>query len=486
MKITLLKAPTGLGKTEVYIELAQPGDLIVTPFHDLNKEIVNRLEAFGKECILATKRPKLVDKYDNDTFNQLMAIGNIKAAKSLYISVVEKYTESNPKQKACIEWLEEQDKLKTMDKIVVATHAKLPSLNVDFKNVFVDENIMDTCLISQGTASLRELDKLLDLLYFEQELGGDTQETLYEKVKSYVDNIKSLIRQKVNVIYTGIELNKPQIKMLSDIIKTNANEFTTKIFSFFDDKYFTYETSTYDENEFPINDKIKIVSQYIDGKCMYVTIIKLNKSMFREKTNYMIMSATLSKKLWEKVFPEVEFKEIKLKQNDKMMLYYKESCSRTKLKDNSDYIDYIKSVIDLNTSIITFNSFKRELENTGFKNVQDDMHFGKTAGVDTLKGKDIAVIGTPHLNPHAYICIAAALNIDCSDLTIRYQKIERNGYRFWFYTYDNEDLQEVQLHMIETELIQAAGRARSNRTNAKVYIFSNLPIPGVKLIGDNE
>lgn len=483
MKITLLKAPTGLGKTEVYINLVQPGDLIVTPFHDLNKEIVTRLEELGKECILATKRPKLVDKEDDDTFNQLVKIGNTREANSLYISVVEKYTESNPKHKVCIDWVKEQDKLKTMDKIVVATHAKLPSLNVDFNTVYIDEDIMDTCLVSQGTASLRDLDKLLDLINYEQGID-ERYKTLYERIKSHVDNMKSLIRSRVNVIYTGIQLDKYHMNLLSGLISKNVNEFTTKVYSFFDSNYFNYRTSTYDESGFPINDKIKIIPQYMNGKCMGVTIIKLNKSMFRENTNYMIMSATLSKKLWKKVVPEVEFKEVELKQNDQMTLYYKESCSRTKLKDNSDYIDYIKTVIDLNTPIITFKSFKRELENTGFKNIKTDMHLGKTAGVDTLKGKDIAVIGTPHLNPHAYICTAAALNLDCSDLTMKYQKIERNGYKFWFYTYNNEDLQEVQLHMIETELIQAAGRARSNRTNAKVYIFSNLPIPGVKLMSE--
>lgn len=486
MKITLLKAPTGLGKTEVYIELVKPGDLIVTPFHDLNKEIAARLKALNKDCILSTERHQLAEEETNNIYKQLLKVGNIKAANAFYAHTVEEYanlTLKNEKQEACESWINEQKILKTTNKIVVATHAKLQALNsVDFNNVFIDEDIIDTCLISQATASISDLEKVVELLEWEQDLGEKNYEMLYKIVKAYVKKIKKSIKNKVNVIYTSIVLTECQKKLLSDVIKNSATKFSTQVYSFFDNNYFI-DNAEFDEENWEKSEKIKIVPQYYkNGLCKNVTIVKLNKEIFKENTNYIIMSATLSEKIWKKVFPNAEFKEIKLEENEQMLLYFQESCSRSKLKNNEDYISYIKNVISTDMPVITFKNFKSELKNSGFTNVQTEMHLGKTAGADSLKGQDIAVVGTPHLNAHAYICVAAALNIDCSEISMSYQKIERNDFDFWFYTYNNPDLQEIQLHKIETELIQAAGRARSNRTDAKVYIFSNLPIPGVKLM----
>ena len=37
-------------------------------------------------------------------------------------------------------------------------------------------------------------------------------------------------------------------------------------------------------------------------------------------------------------------------------------------------------------------------------------------------------------------------------------------------------LREIQLHMIESELLQAIGRARLLRNKCKVILLSNLPI----------
>lgn len=42
--------------------------------------------------------------------------------------------------------------------------------------------------------------------------------------------------------------------------------------------------------------------------------------------------------------------------------------------------------------------------------------------------------------------------------------------------YDNEDLRDIQLWLIESELQQAIGRARLLRNNCSVFLFSNYPI----------
>jgi hypothetical protein len=73
---------------------------------------------------------------------------------------------------------------------------------------------------------------------------------------------------------------------------------------------------------------------------------------------------------------------------------------------------------------------------------------------------------------------AKVIGIDFKDidLEMKYQKIEWNGFRFMFMAYNNKDMREIQLSLIESELVQAIGRARVIRTDAKVEVYSNLPL----------
>jgi hypothetical protein len=45
-----------------------------------------------------------------------------------------------------------------------------------------------------------------------------------------------------------------------------------------------------------------------------------------------------------------------------------------------------------------------------------------------------------------------------------------------FNCYDNIELRDIQLGLIESDLIQAVGRARTLRTEAIVELFSNFPL----------
>ena len=45
-----------------------------------------------------------------------------------------------------------------------------------------------------------------------------------------------------------------------------------------------------------------------------------------------------------------------------------------------------------------------------------------------------------------------------------------------FNCYDNSELRDIQLGLIESDLIQAVGRARTLRTEAIVELYSNFPL----------
>ena len=69
---------------------------------------------------------------------------------------------------------------------------------------------------------------------------------------------------------------------------------------------------------------------------------------------------------------------------------------------------------------------------------------------------------------------------------MRYQEIEYNCCRFWFNTYDNKILRNIQLWFINTELEQAVGRARLLRNDCTVYLYSNLPMKQAEFLYEDK
>ena len=64
-----------------------------------------------------------------------------------------------------------------------------------------------------------------------------------------------------------------------------------------------------------------------------------------------------------------------------------------------------------------------------------------------------------------------------TDYHIEKQLIEYNDMRFYFDAFSgNDDLKNIQLYLIESELIQAVGRARPLRQQSWVHAFSSFPL----------
>jgi hypothetical protein len=130
-----------------------------------------------------------------------------------------------------------------------------------------------------------------------------------------------------------------------------------------------------------------------------------------------------------------------------------------------------------NIPIITFKKCK-----TKFGQVTLNRHFNNVLGYDELNGSDIAVIGTPHYNDVVYRLFAFAVGIDPNQEKImKVRLIEYGDFRFCFMTYQTKEMQQIQLGLIESELIQAVGRARPLRNDCVVELYSNLPLRFSKL-----
>jgi len=211
-----------------------------------------------------------------------------------------------------------------------------------------------------------------------------------------------------------------------------------------------------------------------NGKVIFSFI---NKRTLPEKKKIIVLSATANEYIYKLMFGErVEFIDIGLVETiGKVEQYPQKSFSRYRM-DEDNNIKRLAQALTKGTPVISFKG--ESFDNTVAT-------FGATAGIDAFKGKDIAVIGTPHVNPTAYLLYANALGkkprLNDSRTSMKYIKVQRNGFEFWFNTFSDDDiLQEIQLHLIESELIQAIGRARILREDCVVTVLSNLPIQGAE------
>lgn len=196
------------------------------------------------------------------------------------------------------------------------------------------------------------------------------------------------------------------------------------------------------------------------------------KRDFPKEKKIIIMSATAPVDVYKELFGDrLRVIDISNIQNqgeviqDTNKSYSQYSISRA----DPSVLEYVGNSLP----VITFKKHKDK-----FLNCETTMHFGNCEGYDELKGRDIVVVGTPHFHPIVYMLYATALGINVNEIEteMREQRVNWNNFIFRFMTYDDPQLRKIQLGLIESELIQAIGRARPLRTNAKVYVYSNLPL----------
>ncbi len=190
-----------------------------------------------------------------------------------------------------------------------------------------------------------------------------------------------------------------------------------------------------------------------------------------DNQKHMILSATPLTTLYEQLYPGrvkvIDLSNIQLKGRVLQSAY--KTYSRTSLTDEliTELNDYLG-----NTPVITFQKLKNK-----FNNPVQDMHYHNTLGYDSLNGVDCAIVGTPHYNDSVYRLLAFVAGINPNDEgQMKMQQVEYEGHRFSFMTFKNPQMQKIQLSMIESEIIQAVGRARALRNDVTVQLFSNFPL----------
>lgn len=431
-KVYLMVMPTAIGKTQL---LTTTKSTIATSTNSLKNEVGERMN------IRYVATPDVIGFESRELKNKIAsfyAIGLPKKVMQLIHHMVkrensDKYLDSDIEKAK--NYLMELDEAKRSNEAILTSHKRAMFTDFGHDTLIYDEDPMSSLLeIKQ-----MKISELFALSMFVDE----------PKLSSLVEYLKKTDSHIIMETPTyAIDIDKL-------IDKFSGTQTDSNVFEFFNSTNFMRDGATSEDR----NSKRKDIIHYV-----------VNRDLPKDK-KVIIMSATASIPIYQKMFGDrLVVKNIgDVKQQGKIIQHTKRSCSRYGLNRYGKQIS--EEVGGL--PVITFKT-----HGNLFKNPVEGIWFGNCSGYDKLKGQDIAVVGTPHINELQYLMIAKAIGIDVKtkDNSMSYQKVEYNGFRFMMKCYDNEELRNIQLSMIEAEQIQAVGRARTLRTSAQVDLYSNFPL----------
>jgi hypothetical protein len=433
-QINIIKAPVGIGKSHILRDMQDVA--ICLPTHKLKEELFHQMTVESKMV------PEL-PIFENASLNNTIFNYYKSGLRSAVIDLL-RITANNDTNdgRAAKQYLNEMEVAKAWKGTLLTTHERSFHQEMQQKVLIYDEDCIHS-LVSQKSFLLNDFGSLLinypDVAMFFKDCYDNLLHAKEDFM--YTKNYDSL------PIYLLIEKIKSEPSLSNIVEFFNADRFYKEIHR--SKKGQTITTIHYAKfNHFPTNKKI------------------------------IILSATCNLEFYKRVFSnQIKTNEIPTIENKGIVIQNtKYSNSRQSIKKRDK--DNLKEIIG-DHPVITFMSESKEL-NTEYSKINGDLniYFGNTRGYNELKGKNLFVIGTPHINPIVYYFHAEYMGIDTNtiDKKMDYQTIQWKGMQFKFQTFNNSDLRNIQLHLIEGELIQAIGRARTIRTDAQVQVFSNFPL----------
>jgi hypothetical protein len=424
-KIYLFSLPTAIGKTEILTSLENT--IIASPTNDLKNEIASRMK---------TQHVVTPDQiiFENDSLNVSMmyyySVGLPQKALELLYKVVSSPLMYSPNDlQAAADYITKNESCKTADENIITTHRRALFGDYAHDTLVFDEDPLQ-CLLEIKNVRISDFIKL-----------KTDNSKLQNAISTIIETLISSEFQQV--------LENPSFTIdIEELIEIAiVEDLNSNIFDFIGSAYFLRDSR--------------------DADLIHYVV----KRSLPETKKTIIMSATAPVEIYRKMFGDrlVVISLGDVEQKGKIIQYTKRSCSRNGLEY---YFKKIRDEVGV-LPLITFKGFKPK-----FPSAVEEMHFGNCSGYDTLKGKDIAVVGTPHRNNLEYYLTGKALGIDfeISEKVMTMNEISFNGFEFNFNCFINPELRLIQLSLIQSDLIQAVGRARTLRTNAIVKVYSNFPL----------
>ncbi len=443
----LIPAQTAIGKTRAYCDIvcseSENRFLIAVPTNRLKKEIEKRLFDAGADFLatlsldemqLPVKLRKKVEYYYN--------LGLGYKISGLLRDFIKENEDNNSSDMIlsvyqCREYLSLKSRLNNK-RHLITTHAKLAALPediIDRYTVIIDEDILGTFFKNIRTVSVEAV-----------------------KIAFQSEDCPVILREKLNQIMQVKNGNYYRIQ--DPICFRRISEETLEELEIWDN----------------INDLAQASVCQRDGDNIHYFY-----PQNLPEGKYIILSATSCTDLYRKYFYDrhvVDYSYWKAKYQGSITQFTSHTLSRQNIKDRWTDLKDIFNETSRRYHVITFMGFN-DMIKTG------ELHFGNTEGVDFLNGKDIAVIGTPHLNEFVYKLIGCHLGMEVNNDVLSVRRIQYSSYEFSLMTYKQKELRELQLYFISKELEQCIGRARLLRNDCKVIVFSNFPCEQAELIQDD-
>lgn len=445
--IYVIKAPTGIGKTEAMIKFAAENNFsIAFPTHKLKEEVSERLNTQNIKHLKVPKLPLLEESY-SEKIEHLYNIGAYRTVNKFLKKIANDSEEVSG-------FLSNLKKVKSAkNEILLTTHQRAIFTNDESNStiIFDEDPIQNLFPISQM--------KVSDLVFAFTKL----QENEINK-NVFLTLLNMILSAPFDVVQERSSFLLPSVEELEETI-VGETAISTNVLGFLNCDYFIIK-------------RVKNTD--------YIYFIQKNQLPTNKKV--IILSATINENISKLVFgKDVSFIDLgSVQPVGSILQVTSKSFSRFTIKENQKELKRLAENLithyNPNSKIITYKDFF----SYGKK---EEIYFGNTEGIDDLKGENITVIGTPHLNPIAYLLISVALGyrMGVEESRMEYIPVERNGMRFYFTTYNGDALlKEVQFYLVESQLLQAIGRARVNRLPAKVLILSNLPVVGAQYISFSQ
>lgn len=439
-KVHIIKSQVGAGKSYSYLQLMaeNPDDrfLVAASTNLLKNELYHKAIQMDIEVCKTPSLDEIKDEIPDKVRRRIE-----RFHQSGQHQLVHPYIEKVLKAKdvPCLrKYMKQREALRNFKGNVVTTHRYL--LNMDEKRlreygaIIIDEDIIFKSIIpNQGEVPVAKLEKLLE---------KTTDSHLSQKIKSLLRKAKDQSR-----------------------IELDSFEWDDK-----DDELYSFDLPSFCQTE-----------QFYVRRCdkepnlKEDTVVFLKPVSFKD-VKYIMVSATADEGICRHYFgwDRVDFYECKrAKYQGPLHQYPSKSMSRSSMASDPGIVRRLMKRFDMDEErVITFMR-----EKIGH------LHFGNTEGSNTLEGQDILVVGTPYHADFLYKLAAFTMGLDFDeDEEVGPQVVTHNGYRFRFTTFQNKDLQHLQFWMIESELEQAAGRARLLRNTCNVHLFSNFPLRQANMV----
>lgn len=424
-KVYLFSLPTAIGKTEILTSLEN--SIIASPTNELKNEIAARMKT---QHVVSPDQIIFEDDSLNVSIMYYYSIGLPQKAMELLYKVVSSPLMYSPNDlQAATDYITKNESCKTADENIITTHRRALFGDYAHDTLVFDEDPLQ-CLLEIKNVRISDFIKL-----------KTDNSKLQNAISTIIETLISSEFQQV--------LENPSFTIdIEELIEIAiVEDLNSNIFDFIGSAYFLRDLR--------------------DADLIHYVV----KRSLPETKKTIIMSATAPVEIYRKMFGDrlVVISLGDVEQKGKIIQYTKRSCSRNGLEY---YFKKIRDEVGV-LPLITFKGFKPK-----FPSAVEEMHFGNCSGYDTLKGKDIAVVGTPHRNNLEYYLTGKALGIDfeISEKVMTMNEISFHGFEFNFNCFINPELRLIQLALIQSDLIQAVGRARTLRTNAIVKVYSNFPL----------